>query len=172
MLLLLHVCLFIRMSIQAMRCLTHCLSSSAGTLIAVPNLAVGSPSSRMRSYTLERPRPSIAATWGMVSNRGSTVVMDCLRLCMATLLLVVWISPRLIHIFVIAFHSMEFLCVLGLTDCKQTCKPAKLINERAVLCLLRLLEGALKFRRFCFGQTCKTCAKPANLMYCSPCSRC
>src|SRR5258708_5465230 len=127
-----------------MRRLTHSLSSSAGTRMAVPNLAVGSPSSRISSYTFERPRPSIADTWGMVSNRGSTCVAACLRLCMASLLLVLWTFPQVFHTLVTLFHSVEFSCVLGLNDRNQTCKPAKLISEYAFIWLPRLDEDTSK----------------------------
>lgn len=47
-------------------------------------------------------------------------------------------------------------------------KPAKPINEHAFARLLRGVEDTSKFRKFCFGQTCKTCAKPAKLMCCHP----
>src|SRR5438128_322325 len=100
------------------------------------------------------------------------VEFDVLRLCMTSLQIVLLTFPRVIHNIDTLFHSVEFSCVFGLSDWNQTCKPAKPISEHAFVWLLRGVKDALKFRRFCFGQTCKTCAKPAKLMCCCPFSLC
>jgi hypothetical protein len=77
-----------------------------------------------------------------------------------------WTFPQVFHMTPVLFHSVEFSSVSGLPDRKQTCKPAKPISEHAFVWLLRRVEDTSKFCRFCFGQTCKTCAKPAKLMCC------
>ena len=85
---------------------------------------------------------------GMVNNRGSTVVMGCLRLCIPFLLLLVWTFPRVIHEIAILFHPVEIPLVFGRNERKQTCKPAKLMHGFPAVRLLRLAESTSKFRRF------------------------
>src|ERR1700687_3954266 len=84
----------------------------------------------------------------MVNNKGSTVVLGCLRLCMTYLLLLRWTFPQVINAIAILFHSMEFSCIFSRIDRKQTCKPAKLMYDFPIVWLLRLAEYLLKFRRF------------------------